>query len=119
MKLLVSAVLLLVLDSIFIYFMSKTFKSQVFDVQHFPLRVNMLGAALCYGFLIFGLYYFILRQHRPVLDAFLLGLVVYGVYETTSLALLKEWRWSTVLIDTLWGGVLLASTTYLTYALIK
>jgi len=50
-----------------------------------------------------------------VFDAFLLGVFVYGVYETTSLALLRKWRPTTVLIDTLWGGILFALTTYLTY----
>ena len=35
----------------------------------------------------------------------ILGLVIYGVYETTSKALLSEWKWSTVLIDTIWGSI--------------
>jgi uncharacterized membrane protein len=117
MKLLIGAVILIVLDFIFIQLMTKTFRAQIYDVQRSPLKINAGGAVLCYAFMIFGLYYFILRQHRPVLDAFFLGMVINGVYETTSLAFLKEWRWSTVLIDTLWGGTLYATTTYLTYTL--
>ena len=115
MKYIVSSLLLLVLDFIFIYFMSNTFKAQVWDVQGSALRVNMPGAVLCYAFLIFALNYFIISKHKSVQDAFLLGLVVYGVYETTTIALLKNWRWSTVLIDTAWGSTLFALTTYLTY----
>lgn len=117
MQILLSSLILLGLDSIFIYFMSKTFKSQVADVQGAPLSVNLGGAVLCYAFLVFALYYFILRTRRPVLDAFLLGLAIYGVYETTTLALLKKWRWSTVLVDTVWGGVLFALTAKAVYAL--
>jgi uncharacterized membrane protein len=67
--------------------------------------------------LIGGLFYFILKNKRPVQDAFLLGLVIYGVYETTTYALLKNWNFATVMVDTLWGGILLALTTYLTYKL--
>jgi uncharacterized membrane protein len=52
-----------------------------------------------------------------VLDAFLLGIVIYGVYETTSYALLKKWKLSIVLMDTLWGGVLFGLTTALVYSL--
>jgi uncharacterized membrane protein len=116
-KLLVSSLILLALDAIFIYFISSTFSSQIFDVQRSPLHVNILGAILCYIFLIFGLNYFILEKRRSVFDAFLLGIVIYGVYETTSLALLRNWRLSTVMIDTLWGGILFGLTTYFTYLL--
>jgi uncharacterized membrane protein len=117
MKLIISSIILLALDSIFIYFMSKTFTSQVFDVQRSPLRINILGAILCYGFLIFGLNYFILQKRRSVFEAFLLGFVIYGVYETTSLSLLRNWHLTTVFIDTLWGGILFGLTTYFTYLL--
>jgi uncharacterized membrane protein len=114
-KIIISSLILLALDAIFIYLISSTFTSQIFDVQRSPLQVNILGAILCYGFLIFGLNYFILQKRRSIFEAFLLGIVIYGVYETTSLALLRKWRLSTVIIDTLWGGILFGLTTYLTY----
>jgi uncharacterized membrane protein len=114
-QVIISSLILLILDGIFIYFMSRTFSSQIFDIQRSPLHINIVGAIICYGFLIFGLHYFILRKHKSVLDAFLLGLVIYGVYETTSLALLRKWRLTTVFIDSLWGGILFGLTTYFTY----
>lgn len=111
----VSTLIFLMLDGVFLTLASPMFKAQIADVQSSPLRVNMWGGILCYLFLIFGLQYFIISKRRPVLDAFLFGLVVYGVYETTTFALLKNWRIETVLMDTLWGGVLFALTTFLTY----
>jgi uncharacterized membrane protein len=116
-QIIISAILLLLLDSVFIYSISTIFKKQIMDVQGSPMKINKMGAILCYLFLIGGLNYFILKPHRPVKDAFILGLVVYGVYETTTYALLKNWRLQTVMIDTLWGGTLFALTTYLTYKL--
>jgi uncharacterized membrane protein len=41
--------------------------------------------------------------------------MVYGVYELTSYAIVKDWTIGTVFIDTLWGGILLAATTWITY----
>jgi uncharacterized membrane protein len=114
-KIIVSSLILLVLDAIFIYLMSSTFSSQIFDVQRSPLHINRYSAIICYILIIFGLNYFIIQKRKSVFDAFLLGIFVYGVYETTSLALLRKWRPSTVVIDTLWGGILFALTTYLTY----
>lgn len=77
--------------------------------------MNIPSAIACYIFLLFGLYYFILENHRSPLEAMLLGLVIYGVYETTTYALLKNWKLQTVIIDTLWGGTLFYFTTYFTY----
>lgn len=116
-QLIISVVLLLLIDGLFLYTISDIFKQQVLDVQKSPMQINMVGGALCYLFLILGLYYFILKPHRSVKDAFLLGLVIYGVYETTTYALLKNWKLQTVMIDTLWGGILFALTTYFTYKL--
>jgi len=113
----ISAIIMLLLDSAFIYGSSNLFSSQIIAVQRSPIKLNLASAAACYIFLIFGLYYFILREHKSVLTAFLLGVVIYGVYETTTFALLKNWKLTTVLMDTTWGGVLFATTTYLTYFL--
>ena len=117
-ELIISSLILFILDSIFIYLNSSMFSSQIMDVQASPLKINIVGGILSYVFLIGGLNYFILREHRSVLDAFILGLIIYGVYETTTYALLKKWHLRTVITDTLWGGILFGSTTYLTYILL-
>ena len=83
------------------------------------LEVNFLGAALCYIFLIVGINYFIIKPNKSINEAFLLGLIIYGVYETTTYALFKNWSIITVIIDTLWGGLLFASTTYIVNMLRK
>jgi uncharacterized membrane protein len=111
--LLVTAVILLSLDSIYIYVFSNMFMKQIEDVQGSPLTLNLVGAIPCYIILISGLYYFIIKPNRTVMDAFLLGLFVYGVYEFTNLAIIKKWNIQTVMIDTLWGGLLFATTTYI------
>jgi len=117
-QLVISSIILLLLDSIFLYTNSSLFSSQIIDIQGTPLKVNLLSAILCYSLLIFGLNYFILREHRSIIDAFILGFIIYGVYETTTFSLLKKWRIKTMIIDTLWGGLLFAITTYLTYKFI-
>lgn len=113
----ISAIIMLLLDSAFIYGSSNIFSSQIIAVQRSPIQLNIASAIACYFFLIFGLYYFILRERKSVLTAFLLGIVIYGVYETTSMALLKNWRLTTVLMDTTWGGILFGLTAYFTYML--
>ena len=109
----VSGAIMLLLDSIYLGINKSFFENQIMDIQNKPLQFQIGGAILCYIFLIFGLYYFIIRNKKSVFDAFLFGIVIYGVYETTNYALLKNWSIFTVIIDTLWGGLLFAFTTYI------
>lgn len=110
---LLSAIIFISLDFIYLQSIKNYFQKQVQSVQGSAMQVNYLGAALCYVFLIAGINYFIIKPNRSVTDAFLLGLVIYGVYETTNYALFKNWLIITVIIDTLWGGILFALTTYI------
>jgi uncharacterized membrane protein len=108
---LITAIVLVFIDFLYLSLIGKYYQNQIKKVQGTPIKVNYLGAAVCYLFLVVGLYYFIIKPHRSVQDAFLFGLVVYGVYETTNYALLSNWSIFTVLVDTLWGGLLFAITT--------
>ena len=109
---LISAILIITIDYIYLNSIRDFFSRQIQDVQGSKMKLNYLGAALCYLFLITGINYFIIKPRKSVSDAFLLGIVIYGVYETTNYALFKNWSIWTVIIDTLWGGILFASTTY-------
>ena len=117
-SLLYKSVLMFVIDSVFLFSIRSFFSKQIMDVQGEPLKVDYSSAFLCYLLLVFGLYHFIIVLQRSLYDAFLLGFVIYGVYETTTKALLKKWNWLTVIIDTLWGGILFTLTAYLTYNMI-
>jgi uncharacterized membrane protein len=113
----VTAVIFILLDSGYLYLMSNYFNRQIKSIQGSPIKLNITASILCYISLIFGLYYFIIRDRRGVFDAFLLGLVIYSVYDLTTLALLKNWFVKTAVIDSLWGGILFAMTTGLVYRL--
>jgi uncharacterized membrane protein len=110
---LISAIVFITIDFIYLNVMKGYFNKQIQDIQGSKIEFKFLGAALCYIFLITGLNYFIIKPRKSINEAFLLGLVIYGVYETTNYALFKNWSIITVIIDTLWGGLLFASTTYI------
>ena len=112
-------IVFLSLDFAFLYLMSSMFNKQIIAVQGSPIVFNVYAAILCYISLIFGIYYFIIREKKSILDAFLLGIVIYAVYETTTLSLLKNWTYKTYIIDTMCGGSLFALTTFIVYFLKK
>jgi len=106
---------MLSLDAIYISALKDMFEVQIAAVQRVALQFRLFGAIMCYILLIGGLYYFILQDRRSIADAFFLGIVIYGVYESTTYALLKQWKLKTLIIDTLWGGILFALTTGIVY----
>ena len=109
-NLLISAIIFISIDFFYLNFMKKYFNKQIQDIQGTPIKMNFFATLLCYLFLITGLNYFIIKPKRSVSDAFLFGIIIYGVFETTNWALFKQWSPITVIIDTLWGGVLFALT---------
>lgn len=115
--LIISGILLVLIDSLYLSSIKGFFDKQVMSVQKAPLQVDYLAAILCYLVLVLGLYYFIISKKKPVFDAFLFGFVVYMVFELTNKGILKNWNWNTVLLDGMWGGILFALTTFITYKL--
>jgi uncharacterized membrane protein len=95
--------------------MKTFFDNQVKSVQGSIIQMNLLAAILCYISLVFGIYYFIIKDRKPLFDAFLLGLVIYTVYEFTTWALFKNWKVATVIMDSLWGATLFTLTTAIVY----
>lgn len=118
-KLIASTILFIAIDAMYLYSSRKTFEDQIVKVQRVIMQMRIEGAILCYLALVFGINYFIIQPKKSVFDAFILGVVIYAVYETTNYATLKKWSESMVIMDSLWGGILFALTTYLTYEIAK
>jgi len=110
---LISAIVFIIIDAIYLNLIKGYFEKQIQFIQGTKPQIKYMGVVACYLFLIIGLNYFIIKPKKSVSDAFLFGLVVYGVYETTNYALFNKWSIYTVIMDTLWGGILFALTTYI------
>ena len=115
-EIIISSIALLILDGAYIALNQRAFENQIASVQHVILQVNLVGAIICYFFLIFGLNYFIISKKRTLLDAFLFGLIIYAVYDSTNYALFKQWKPLLAIMDAIWGGLLFALTTFITYS---
>jgi len=112
-------VIFILLDSLYLSLMRDYFDNQIQIIQGTKINLKIYPAIICYIALVFGLYYFIISKNNSILDAFLLGIVIYSVYETTNLALINKWTIKTAIIDTLWGGILFLLTTFLIYYFIQ
>lgn len=116
-QIIVSAIAMLCLDGVYLSTFSGFFNKLVTSIQGTKIKFNALGAILCYILLIGGLNYFIIARKKSLQEAFILGLVIYGVYETTNLAIFKKWNIQAVALDSLWGAILFTLTSWITYKL--
>ncbi len=104
-------VIMLILDAIYLNLTKGIFSRMIENIQGEKMQLNIYGAIICYILLIGGLYYFIIKEGKSVLDAFLFGFVIYGVYDSTNYAIIKKWSYSAAIMDAVWGGILMALTT--------
>ena len=109
---LLSSIFILLYDSIYLKLFKNYFAGQVKSIQNSPISLNISAVMLSYLFIIIGFNYFVLGYNMSLSDSFLLGIIIYGIYETTNWAIFKNWSVLSVIIDTLWGGCLFLLTNW-------
>ena len=110
---LLTSFILLALDAVYLNFTKKYFNHQVQLVQGSGIKLNMPATIACYILLSLGIFYFVVQKNLNYLETFALGIFVYGVYDLTTMAVLKNWKLTTVILDTLWGGTLFVLVKFL------
>ena len=89
-------------------------------------KVNWPAALIFYGIFISGLVYFVIE---PALakqslsfaigaGAFF-GFITYATYDLTNLATLKDWPLPITIIDLIWGSILSASISGISYFILQ
>tara|TARA_B100000925_G_C21881019_1_gene418490 strand:+ start:344 stop:718 length:375 start_codon:yes stop_codon:yes gene_type:complete len=99
-------VLMVVIDSLYLFFIKNRYGQMIANIQKSPMNVKICGAVLSYSMVVAGFYIFGYRENLSATKTFLLGFIMYGLYETTSYALFDNWEIWALIIDSLWGGLL-------------
>jgi uncharacterized membrane protein len=109
---LLTLILLIVFDLIWITkIMKPLFEPMIQDIQGSPLNANGGRALIAYTILFLFAYIFIPKMDNYT-DTFLLGFFTYAIYETTNYTIFDKWNPNVVVLDSLWGGVLLCLLRY-------
>ena len=95
-------------------------KKMISNIQKSPFVVNKYAALASYLLLALGLAIFLIpniRKEHILSDSLyyggLLGLVIYGVFDFTNLAIIKRYNINIALIDMAWGGILFTIASYI------
>jgi uncharacterized membrane protein len=111
-KVIITSIIFILLDIIYLTSSRSITLPIIKNIQHSSLKIDIYSLIIVYIFDIFVLYYFIINKKSSLLDAFLLGVCIYGIYEFTNKSIFNKWNYTLVVIDTLWGGFLFALTTF-------
>jgi uncharacterized membrane protein len=111
-----TALVFLVADAIMLTLVMKPlFARHIGPMLADPIRLG--PAALFYLGYVAGLLYLVslpaLRENAAlIVPAAIIGAMAYGTYEFTSISVMRDWSWSMVATDTIWGTVLTAFSAW-------
>lgn len=115
-----------IIDVNMLALLSNLWGQTIFKVQKEKAVFRKIYAGVSYILMTFGVYYFVYRHinknnwiNDTLINGFLFGLVLYGVFDMTNLAIFKNYSLYTGLIDMLWGSILMSITTFLTYYFVE
>lgn len=122
-----AVVTLLILDLLWITIvMGPRYRDMIAHVQgDAPMHVRVWPAVVAYVLMCVGMLVFVLPRVRDAtrrrgksaaLSAILFGggfgVVLYGVYDATAAAVMKDWSIPLALIDVAWGGAVFTAAAY-------
>jgi uncharacterized membrane protein len=109
------------IDMVWLVLVAKNFYQKQIGFLMKP-DINWLAAIIFYLLFIAGLVTFVIspaiEKHsmvHAVLFGALFGLITYATYDLTNLATLKDWPLLVTVVDLIWGTVLAASISLITY----
>lgn len=104
---------ILLMDFIWLGFIARPFYGR--QIGSLMGNTNYAAAAVVYILLAAGVVLFALPHAKSYPQALLwgavFGLITYGIYDFTNLAILKNWTLTISVADMLWGGVVCAVAT--------
>ena len=116
---------MLFLDAIWISMNYQSYKLHTEFIQNKAMNVRMVPAFTAYVLLGVGLSLCILQLDmtkpwwQSTLYGALWGLVIYGVYNATNMAILSDYQTWIGIKDSLWGATLFATTVTAAYFIHK
>mgnify|MGYP001214691438 CR=1 FL=1 len=109
------------IDMAWLILVAKKFYQQQIGFLMKP-DINWFAAIIFYLLFIVGLVIFVIspavEKHswvHAILFGALFGLITYATYDLTNLATLKDWPLLVTVVDLIWGTVLAASISGITY----
>jgi uncharacterized membrane protein len=121
-------ILLTIIDFTWLSINKKMYNSLVNSVQGTNITMRLSGALIAYPLMYIGLVFIVFKlieydkteKNKLILSlkyGALFGFIVYGIYNATNYAIFSGYKFSSGIIDTMWGTFAYFITTYITLLL--
>ena len=112
---LIFSVVFVTLDLLWIQYFSTIIGPMIEKIQGSPIQMNMIGAILAYVTMLISYTYLAYDGDKPnYFKALILGFAIYGTYEFTNLATIKNWDPRVLAIDISWGMTVSVLSVFIT-----
>jgi len=132
LKYFILSLLLIVIDSIWIYLNYNMYNKTVKDIQGSDIKVKIHYAIMAYLLMLFSLLYIAIPFTasninkndsnsiillKSILYGGSVGLSIYGVYNLTIISIFAKYPLKALIIDSMWGTFLYSLMTYLYFVI--
>lgn len=122
-------ILILIIDlPMILYINSNMYKNMLNNINKKSNNISNIrkyfSALVVYLLLTFAILWYIVplknnNYNYIFINGFILGIIIYGVYNGTNLATINEFGIKEALIDTTWGGILCGLTSIISIYIIN
>jgi uncharacterized membrane protein len=126
-ELIVLLVVFFIIDIVWLMLvLGPMFSKMVNKIQGKPMLLNPFAGMISYIMLAVGTYYFGLRnidKDQPLLSSIktagVFGLLSYGIFDFTNMAIFSDYELLTGIIDTIWGGIVCTLSMYISHKVLE
>ena len=120
---LLTIILFIVIDFIWLKTSYPMYNKLIKNIQGSSIKLRYIPAMISYILIILGYFLYVEPRMNTINKKDLLkysflyggafGIIVYGIYDFTNLATIKNWSLFVSIVDMLWGGILFTIVTYI------
>ena len=127
----VSMFIILILDALWLNLNKSMYTGMIFKIQGKAMTLNPIAVVAAYLLMFLSLFWIIYPNITRDRDTNInnatlalkhgavFGLIAYGIYNATNLAILQDYQWTVAIKDTLWGSFVYFISVYFTLMLLK
>ena len=112
------------IDTVWLTFVAKNFYAKQIGYL-MAKNPNLIAALIFYLIFIAGLVFFVIipsledkNWTKVLISGAFFGLVTYATYDLTNLATIKDWPITVTIVDLIWGTILSALVSIITYLVV-
>lgn len=112
-KLMIIFVITVIIDSIWLFTYGKyMYLPMIKNIQGSDVKLKYIPTILTYILIALAIYFFCINNNY--MHNFLLGVIIYGIFDMTNLAIFTNYTYINAFLDIIWGGILFTSVCHVT-----